>query len=65
LPEDWYEHVPTVFAPSGKLLTPQDIAKHALFWLSDDSAPVSGSVCDVEQYPVIGRNKIAEWKNNS
>jgi NAD(P)-dependent dehydrogenase (short-subunit alcohol dehydrogenase family) len=63
LPEDWYNHVPLVFAPSGKLLTPQDIARHALFWISDESAPVSGSVCDVEQYPVIGRNKIAEWKS--
>lgn len=60
LPEGWQYQVPKVFAPSGRLLTPENVAEHAIFWLSDHSAPVSGSVCDVEQYPVIGRNKIAE-----
>ena len=64
LAENWFEHVPQIFAPFGKLLTPVDIARHALFWISEDSAPVSGSVCDVEQYPVIGRNKIAEWNKD-
>lgn len=59
LPDDWPEHVSKIFAPSGKLLTPENIAEHALFWLSDLSAPVTGTVCDVEQYPLVGRNKIA------
>lgn len=59
LAEDWPQHVPKIFAPSGKLLTPENVAEHALFWLSDLSAPVNGTICDVEQYPVIGRNKIA------
>lgn len=59
LPEGWQFHVSKVFAPTGQLLTPENVAEHAIFWLSDLSAPVSGSVCDVEQYPVIGRNKIA------
>lgn len=60
LPEGWQHHVDPVFAPSGKLLTPENVAEHAIFWLSDLSAPVSGAVCDVEQYPVIGRNKIPQ-----
>lgn len=59
LPEGWQHHVPKVFAPFGKLLTPENVAEHAIFWLSDLSYPVSGSVCEVEEYPVIGRNKIA------
>lgn len=52
---DWPDRVPTAFAPSGKLLTPEQIAAVASFWLSDESAPVSGAVMELEQYPVIGR----------
>lgn len=59
LPEGWQYNVPKAFAPTGKLLVPEEVAEHAIFWLSDLSAPVTGSVVDVEQYPVIGRNKIA------
>ena len=59
-PEDWLAHVPVAFAPSGTLLMPENIAPHAVFFLSDASAPVTGQVYDLEQYPVIGRNKIAE-----
>lgn len=59
-PEDWLDKVPAVFAPSGTLLKPENIAPHAVFFLSDASAPVTGQVYEVEQYPVIGRNKIAE-----
>jgi len=55
----WLEEIPQVFAPSGSLLMPDDIAPHAVFWLSDASAPVNGQVYEVEQYPLIGRNKIA------
>jgi NAD(P)-dependent dehydrogenase (short-subunit alcohol dehydrogenase family) len=56
--EDWFNHVPSVFAPTGKLLTPENVAEHILFWISDKSAPTSGCICEVEQYPLIGRNKI-------
>ena len=59
-PENWLEEVPSVFAPSGTLLMPENIAQHTVFWLSDRSAPVNGSVYEVEQYPVIGRNRIAD-----
>ncbi len=56
--ENWLEEVPEVFAPSGMLLLPENIATHTVFWLSDASAPVNGQVYEVEQYPLIGRNKI-------
>ncbi|HHS82291.1 MAG TPA: SDR family oxidoreductase [Devosia sp.] len=58
--DDWQEHIPTDFIPSGALLPPKTIAAHVAFWLSDQSAPVTGQVCDLEQYPVIGRNKLSQ-----
>lgn len=57
-PDDWEKAIPKHFAPSGKLLRPEQIAAHTVFWASDESAPVTGQVCEVEQYPVIGRNLI-------
>lgn len=56
-PDDWHEKVGKKTAPSGKLLQPADVANHAVFWLSEQSAPVSGTVLEVEQFPVIGRNR--------
>jgi NAD(P)-dependent dehydrogenase (short-subunit alcohol dehydrogenase family) len=38
--------------PFGRLLTPQDIAYAAAYFASDESACVTGSVLDLEQYPV-------------
>jgi NAD(P)-dependent dehydrogenase (short-subunit alcohol dehydrogenase family) len=60
LPPDWPDHPPAAFAPSGKLMTPELIATAAVFWIGDESRPVSGSVLEVEQYPVIGRNPLKE-----
>ena len=53
---DWPEHVPREFAPSGKILTPEQIAAAAVYWVGDESRPISGTVLELEQYPVIGRN---------
>lgn len=58
LPKNWQERIPKVYAPSGRLLSPDNVAAHVLFWLSDQSAPVSGAVYEVEQYPIIGRNRL-------
>ena len=38
--------------PFGRLLSPRDIAYAAAYFASDDSALVTGSVMDLEQYPV-------------
>jgi NAD(P)-dependent dehydrogenase (short-subunit alcohol dehydrogenase family) len=38
--------------PFGRLLAPQDIAVAAAYFASDDSALVTGTVMDLEQYPV-------------
>ena len=56
LPTDWPEHVDPVYAPSGRIMSPDKIAAAAVYWLSDESRPISGSVVELEQYPMIGRN---------
>lgn len=57
---DWPEHIPAAYAPSGHILTPEHIAAAAVYWLSDESRPISGSVLELEQYPIIGRNPLKE-----
>lgn len=56
LSDNWYRQLPTVYAPSGRILLPQEIAAAAVYWLGDESGPVSGQVVDLEQHPFIGRN---------
>jgi len=56
LREDWYADLPKVFAPAGRILWPEEIAAAAVYWLADESGPVSGQVVDLEQHPFIGRN---------
>jgi NAD(P)-dependent dehydrogenase (short-subunit alcohol dehydrogenase family) len=60
LPEDWPDKVPKVFAPSGRLLSPEDVAWAAVYFLSDEAALVNGAVLDFEQYPLLGRNPVKE-----
>lgn len=62
LPSDWETRIPTVYAPIGRLQTPDNVAAHVTFWLSDESIPTSGAVYEVEQYPVIGRNRLNDLK---
>ena len=56
LDDDWYTHVPRVYAPAGRILWPREIAAAAVYWLADESGPISGQVVDLEQHPFIGRN---------
>lgn len=60
LPPDWPETRDRQSVPSGRMTRPDDIAAHAAFWLSDESRPISGSVLELEQFPVIGRNPVKE-----
>lgn len=55
-PKDWADRVPPAYAPSGRLITPEQIATAAVYWLSDESRPITGSVVELEQFSVIGRN---------
>jgi NAD(P)-dependent dehydrogenase (short-subunit alcohol dehydrogenase family) len=54
-PPDWPEKLPSYVVPSGALLMPEDIAEAALYWVSPASRPISGTVFEAEQYPMIGR----------
>lgn len=56
LPDDWYKDIPSVYAPAGRILSPAEIAAAAVYWLADESGPISGQVVDLEQHPFIGRN---------
>jgi len=56
LDENWYQDLPAVYAPAGRILWPAEIAAAAVYWLADESGPVSGQVVDLEQHPFIGRN---------
>lgn len=56
LTDDWYKQIPDVYAPAGRLLSPSEIAAAAIYWLADESGPVSGQVMEIEQHPFIGRN---------
>lgn len=56
LADDWYKDLPPVYAPAGRILWPAEIAAAAIYWLADESGPISGQVVDLEQHPFIGRN---------
>lgn len=56
LSETWYEDLPKMYAPAGRILWPEEIAAASVYWLSDEAGPISGQVVDLEQYPMIGRN---------
>jgi NAD(P)-dependent dehydrogenase (short-subunit alcohol dehydrogenase family) len=55
-PPDWYERLDEQLAPSGRLILPEEIAAAAVYWIGDESRPISGSVVDLGQFPALGRN---------
>ncbi|WP_338868833.1 SDR family oxidoreductase [Spirosoma sp. SC4-14] len=56
MPDDWYRTLPAELSPAGRMLMPDEIAAAAVYWLADESGPVSGQSVDLEQFPFIGRN---------
>lgn len=56
LSETWYEDLPETYAPSGRIILPEEIANAVIYWISDEAGPISGQVVELEQYPLIGRN---------
>jgi NAD(P)-dependent dehydrogenase (short-subunit alcohol dehydrogenase family) len=60
LPPDWPQKLPAQIAPAGRLIRPEEIAMAATWWISEQSRPISGSVIDLEQYPVAGRLNTPE-----
>lgn len=54
--DDWETKLPDIVAPAGRILRPEEVAAAAVYWLSDESGPVSAQVVELEQHPLIGRN---------
>ena len=54
--EDWPSHLPKNFAPAGRILAPDEIAAAVILFISDEIGPTTGTVFEMEQYPMIGRN---------
>jgi len=59
-PPDWWKTPPRDGAPTGALMTPDQVGTAAVYWIGDESRPVTGSVLELNQYPVIGRNSVKE-----
>jgi NAD(P)-dependent dehydrogenase (short-subunit alcohol dehydrogenase family) len=59
-PADWHQHLSRAQAPSGRIFRPDELAAAAVYWMSDESQIVSGSVLEIEQFPIIGRNPAKE-----
>jgi NAD(P)-dependent dehydrogenase (short-subunit alcohol dehydrogenase family) len=60
LGEGWPERLPPQVVPMGRLLQPEDIATAAVYWVGRESYPITGTVAELEQYPIIGRYANAE-----
>jgi NAD(P)-dependent dehydrogenase (short-subunit alcohol dehydrogenase family) len=56
LKPSWPQDLTRVDIPSGVMTTPEQMAEGAIYWLSDESKPFTGSVVDLEQFSIIGRN---------
>ena len=54
--DDWPAHLPNNFAPAGRILAPEEIAAAVILFISDEVGPTTGTVFEMEQYPMIGRN---------
>jgi len=54
--ENWHTNLPPSWAPSGSLLSVEMIAHFALAFVDPAGGPISGSVIELEQQPVIGLN---------
>jgi NAD(P)-dependent dehydrogenase (short-subunit alcohol dehydrogenase family) len=56
LKPSWPQDLNRTDIPSGVMTTPEQMAEGAIYWLSDESRPFTGSVVDLEQFTIIGRN---------
>ena len=54
--ENWPEKLTREHAPSGRIIKPEEIAVAAIYWISDESYPITGSVVELEQFSIFGRN---------
>ena len=56
LKPSWPQDLTRVDIPSGVMTTPEQMCEAAIYWLGDESKPFTGSIVDLEQFSIIGRN---------
>ena len=56
LPQGWPEKLGKDNIPFGVMSTPEQLAAACIYWIGDESRPFTGSVVDLEQFSIIGRN---------
>ena len=54
-PTDWLDRQGAA-QPFGRLMSPEDVARLAIFLLSDSSLPMTGALIDQEQWVIGGKN---------
>lgn len=54
--DDWFSKLGKDEAPSGRMISPEDIAFTTVNFLTDQFGPISGQVIELSQFPFIGRN---------
>jgi len=62
-PDDWMSRLTPEQAPSGRLIRPEEIASAAVYWIGNESRPISGSVVELEQYSMIGCNRPKKFSD--
>jgi NAD(P)-dependent dehydrogenase (short-subunit alcohol dehydrogenase family) len=56
MPDKWPEKLGKENIPFGVMSTPEQLAAACIYWLGDESRPFTGSVVELEQFSIIGRN---------
>jgi NAD(P)-dependent dehydrogenase (short-subunit alcohol dehydrogenase family) len=56
MPDRWPEKLGKDNIPFGVMSTPEQLAAACIYWLGDESRPFTGSVVELEQFSIIGRN---------
>jgi len=56
MPERWPEKLGKDNIPFGVMSTPEQLAAACIYWLGDESRPFTGSVVELEQFSIFGRN---------
>ena len=56
LPAGWHQNLDRSQIPFGAMTTSADMGEAAIFWLSDESRTFTGTILELEQFSIIGRN---------
>ena len=56
MPEGWPQKLGKENIPFGVMSTPEQLAAACVYWIGDESRPFTGSVVELEQFSIIGRN---------